>query len=78
MAMLNSYDIVKMTEEVLLTTLKENVIDNIVDRMVNEFKEKAYEEVKAEVEKLVISGVETIRDLAELRDEVKVYCEWNE
>jgi len=78
MAMLNSYDIVKMTEEVLLTTLKENVIDNIVDRMVNEFKEKSYEEVKAEVEKLVISGVETIRDLAELRDEVKVYCEWNE
>ncbi len=76
MAMLDSYNMVKMTEEMLLTTLKENVINNIVDRMVLEFKERAYQEVKSEVEKLSIDGVETIRDMAKMRDEVKVYCEW--
>ena len=70
------YNMAKITEEVLLITLKENLINNILDRMVAEFKEKAEQEVKLEVEKLSIEGVETIRDMVEFRDEVKVYCEW--
>jgi len=76
MAMIDDYNMVKITEEMLLTTLKENVINNIVDRMVIEFKERAKEEVKKEVEKISIDGVETFRDLVRMRDEVKVYCEW--
>jgi len=78
MATLDRYNVAKITEESLLTTLKENVINNIVDRMVIEFKERAKEEVKKEVEKLSIDGVETFRDLAKMRDEVKVYCDWKE
>ncbi|MEI8640648.1 hypothetical protein P4S68_04165 [Pseudoalteromonas sp. Hal099] len=78
MATLDRYNVAKITEEALLATLKESVINNIVDRMVIEFKERAKEEVKKEVEKLSIDGVETFRDLAKMRDEVKVYCEWKE
>jgi len=78
MAILDEYNIAKITEESLLATLKENVTNNIVNRMVVEFKEKAEEEVKKEVERLSIDAVETFRDLAEMRDEVKVYCEWKE
>ena len=50
------YNMAKITEEVLLITLKENLINNILDRMVAEFKEKAEQEVKLEVEKLSIEG----------------------
>ena len=57
MATLDKYNIVKITEEALLATLKENVINNIVGRMVVEFKERAKEEVEKEVEKLSIDGV---------------------
>lgn len=76
MATLDRYNVAKITEEALLATLKESVINNIVDRMVIEFKERAKEEVKREVEKLSINKVETFRDLLRMRDEVKVYCEW--
>ena len=78
MATLDKYNVIKVTEDALLCTLKENVIDNIVNRMVAEFKEKAKLEVKKEVERLSVSGVQTFRDLAKMRDEVKVYCEWKE
>ena len=78
MATLDKYNVAKITEEALLATLKENVMNNIVDRMVAEFKEIVKEDVKREVEKLSIDGVQTFRDLAEMRDEVRVYCEWKE
>ena len=78
MATLDKYNVAKITEEALLATLKENVMNNIVDRMVADFKEIVKEDVKREVEKLSIDGVQTFRDLAEMRDEVRVYCEWKE
>ena len=78
MATLDKYNVAKITEEALLATLKENVMNNIVDRMVAEFKEIVKEDVKREVEKLSIDGVKTFRDLAKIHDEVIVYCEWKE
>ena len=78
MATLDKYNVAKITEEALLATLKENVMNNIVDRMVADFKEIVKEDVKREVEKLSIDGVKTFRDLAKIRDEVIVYCEWKE
>jgi len=61
----------------LLTTIKESVVNSIVNKMVADFKEKAEQEVRQEVEKLSIEGVESFRDMVKLRDEFKVYCEWN-
>ena len=78
MATLDKYNVAKITEEALLSTLKENVMNNVVDRMVAEFRETVKEDVKKEVEKLSIDGVKTFRDLAKMRDEVRVYCEWKE
>ena len=78
MATLDKFNVIKITEDALLATLKENVIDNIVDSMVVDFKLRAKEVVKNEVERLSIEGVTTFRDLAKMRDEVKVYCEWRE
>lgn len=77
MAVLDKYNVIKITEEALMRTIKENVVNNIVDSLISEFKEKAEQEVKKEVEKLSINGVTTFRDMANMRDEVKVYCEWN-
>ena len=78
MAALDKFNVIKITEESLLATIKENVINNIVDNMVKEFKLRAEKEVKIEVEKLSVQGVQTFRDMAKMRDEVKVYCEWND
>lgn len=77
MASLDEYNFIKMTETMLLTTIKERVVDSIVNKMVADFKEKAEQEVRQEVEKLSIEGVKSFRDMVNLRDEFKVYCEWN-
>ena len=78
MAGVDRYNVIKMVEEALLRNLKASVIDSLVDQMVSEFRDKAEQEVKMEVEKLSVLGVESFRDMAEMRDEVKVYCEWKE
>ena len=77
MASLDEHNFIKMTETMLLTTIKERVVDSIVNKMVADFKEKAEQEVRQEVEKLSIEGVKSFRDMVKLRDEFKVYCEWN-
>ena len=77
MATVDKHNFIKMTETMLLTTIKESVVNSIVNKMVADFKEKAEQEVRQEVEKLSIEGVESFRDMVKLRDEFKVYCEWN-
>ncbi len=76
MVTVDKHNFIKMTETMLLTTIKESVAESIVSKMVSDFKEKAEQEVRQEVEKLSIEGVESFRDMAKLRDEFKVYCEW--
>ena len=77
MTEVDKHNFIKMTETMLLTTIKESVVNSIVNKMVADFKEKAEQEVRQEVEKLSIEGVESFRDMVKLRDEFKVYCEWN-
>ncbi len=77
MTTVDKHNFIKMTETMLLTTIKESVVDSIVNKMVADFKEKAEQEVRREVKKLSIEGVESFRDMVKLRDEFKVYCEWN-
>jgi len=78
MGTLDSYNVIKITEEALIASLKEGLIKNIVNNLVSDFKENAEQEIKKEVEKLSIKGVKHFRDLATMRDEVKVYCEWSD
>ena len=73
---LDTYNFNSMVERQLLSTLKDKLTNNLVDRLVAEFKETAEQEVKKEVEKLSINGIESFRDLAKMRDEIKIYCEW--
>lgn len=73
---INEYNIGKITEDALLASLKDAVIDNITRELVNEFEARAEQAVRKEVEKVGIKGVQTFRDLAKMRDEVKIYCEW--
>tara|TARA_R110000782_G_scaffold269355_1_gene367328 strand:- start:71 stop:310 length:240 start_codon:yes stop_codon:yes gene_type:complete len=73
---LDTYNFNSMVERQLLSTLKDKLTNNLVDRLVAEFKETAEQEVKKEVEKLSINGIESFRNLAKMRDEIKIYCEW--
>ena len=76
MAQITKYNIIKITEDALMATLKDSLVRNLTNKLVADFKVTAEVEVRAEVEKLSIKGVETFRDLRGMRDEVKVYCEW--
>tara|TARA_R110000737_G_scaffold337434_1_gene357678 strand:+ start:53 stop:292 length:240 start_codon:yes stop_codon:yes gene_type:complete len=73
---IDTYNFHSMVERQLLSTLKDKLTNNLVDRLVAEFKETAEQEVKKEVEKLSINGIDHFRDLAKMRDEIKIYCEW--
>ena len=78
MGIIDRYNIHAITEDFLMTELKSKLTENIMERLTAEFKANALEVVKSEVEKLSVSGVESFRDMARMRDEVKIYCEWTE
>lgn len=78
MAEIDNYNIAKITEIYLTENLKEAVLKNIVENLVENFRKEATDIVKKEVEKVSIDGVGHIRDLSKIRDEIKVYCEWND
>jgi len=76
MEKIDKYNLCQLSEEYLMEQLKDAVIEEIVNNLLSEFKEKAEQAVKAEVEKLSINQIKTFRDAVKMRDEVKIYCEW--
>ncbi len=76
MAKIGDYNPLVEMEKGLLTTVKEEAINNIINKLVGEFKEKAEQEVRREVEKVTIKRIKEYKNVADLRNEIKVYCEW--
>lgn len=74
---IDDYNIGKIIEKALLSSLKDVVVANITTDLTEEFRAKAEQIVRAEVEKVSIKGAAHFRDLYKMRDEVKIYCEWN-
>lgn len=77
MAAFQQGNMLKIVEESLVSNIKNSLIQNITNRLVAEFRENAESEVREMVENLSISGVKSMRDLAKMRDEVVVYCKWD-
>ena len=78
MSNIDKYNFGKIIEEALTSGLKAALIHRITESLIAEFKERVEQEVKCEVEKLTIHSVGHFKNLAQMRDEIKVYCEWVE
>ena len=76
MANTTGYNLISLAEEHLMRVLLAKLEENLVNRLVDDFKSRAEDIVHQEVNNLSVKGVETFRDHARMRDEVKVYCEW--
>lgn len=74
----NKMNLIRIIEEGLRNNLHEKLTEQLVNKMVMEFKEKAEPIVKAEVEKVTLHSIDNIKDLLNMRDELKVYMEWVE
>ena len=78
MSNIDKYNFGKIIEETLKSDLKAVLIHRITESLIAEFKERVEQEVKSEVEKLTIHSVGHFKNMAQMRDEIKVYCEWVE
>ncbi len=75
MATFNRHNIISLAEEQLLSQLKPAVEENIINAMVEDFKDRVRPMVREEVEKIGKMAIHRMHDLANFRDEVKVYVE---
>jgi len=73
---LDNYNFAQIVENSLLRELKPEIAKRITDKLVKELEKDIKKIVEAEVDKLVISGVEHMKDQMNMRDEIKVYMEW--
>ena len=78
MAQVTDYNIIALAEKSLKENLKPILVDVIMTDLVNDFKERAEPIIREHVEKISIGAVENIRDMARMKEEVKIYCEWND
>jgi hypothetical protein len=78
MAILKEYNAFKLAEEVLTQNLKAEIEEGIMRNLIVEFKRKARPVIKEEVEKLTLGYIERGADYYQMREEVKVYFEWND
>ena len=57
--------------------IKERLEQEVMNEMFEYFKKKAEPIIKAHVNRLTLEGVDYYRDMKALRDELKVYIDWN-
>ncbi len=71
---MKEYNFLRLAENQLVDIIRDSLEQEVTERLLNEFKEKAAPIIKEEVNKLVIDSVESMRDMAQVRDELHVYC----
>lgn len=70
---INEYNIVELLKSGLRADLIQIVHKQLVDELVAEFRDKADKLVAEYTSKVTMKGVETLRDVYGLRDELRVY-----
>ena len=78
MGQINDYNIIALAEESLKEAIKPAVTDRIMTDLVNDFKARVEPIIREHVDKISIAHMESMRDIAQMRDEVKIYCEWKD
>ena len=73
---MDKYNIAKIVEDALLKQLRPAIADSITNQLMKELEKDIRKIVEVETEKLVIQGVEQIKDMMDFRDELRIYLEW--
>jgi len=76
MSNINNYNIIQIVEESLVKELKPEITKRITDRIIDEIRKDIKPIIESEVDKLVIEGVDKMKNLMTMRDEIKVYMSW--
>jgi len=75
---IDRYNIAKVYEEHLKSSLIEAVTKNIVDSMVADFKKDAEKLVRAEAEKISLAGAEIFNTHEDFRQQFAIYLRWTD
>lgn len=73
MSVANTYNMVELLKSALRADLVQIVHKELVDELVADFRDKADKLVAEYTSKVTMEGVETLRDVYGLRDELRVY-----
>ncbi len=75
---MNDYNIAKVLEDALLKDLKKELIRRLTDKIIEEIKQDIKPVIEAEVEKVTLQGVDKLKDMMNIREEINVYLKWEE
>lgn len=73
MSVANTYNMVELLKSGLRADLVQIIHKELVDELVADFRDKADKLVAEYTSKVTMKGVETLRDVYGLRDELRVY-----
>jgi|25_taG_2_1085351.scaffolds.fasta_scaffold00147_2 hypothetical protein len=67
-----------LMEDALRREIQQVLVDRITDDLVAEFREKVEPIVRQQAERVTLHGITRFKDLAKLRDELRVYLKWSD
>ena len=74
----DSLNMVNIVRDRLGAEIKSEVTEALVRDELKEYEIKLRELIKPKVEKLVVTGVESMKDMMRLREELHVFIRWND
>ena len=73
-----SLNMVELLKAGLEREVKKAVIEEIVKKEMVEFEAKLREQIKPLVNEISFKGIESVKDMMHLREELHVYLHWDE
>ena len=73
----NEYNFIKLVETQLADVVKSQIEESLLREMMSEFEVKASEIIKRHVSQITFDSVKSMRDYAQIRDEIHMYVHYN-
>jgi len=74
----NGLDFISMAKDQLSAYIKEDMIDDLVKSELIEYEKKIRPLIQEQVNKITLQGISNFREMLELRDEYRVYMNWDD
>ncbi len=74
----NEHNFMKLVESQLADIVKSEIEKSLLREIMSEFEVKASEVIKRHVSKISFDAVESMRDYAQIRDEIHMYIHYND
>ena len=76
--MSNKLNFIRLVETQLADVVKSEIEESLLREIMSEFEAKASEIIKRHVSQISFDSVESMRDYAQIRDELHVYLHYND